>query len=85
MNLAESLGFSEWSSKELDEASFLMKYEPPVEISFCSLNHFTARGVVPVKTDFKETVEPGITSRFSGFTVKAGGSRNQDMHMLCQH
>ena len=85
MNLAESLGFTEWSSKKLDAASFLIKYEPPVEISFSSLNHLTARGAVPVKADFKETVEPGITSRFSGFAVKAGGSRNQGMHMLCQH
>ena len=85
MNLAESLGFTEWSSKELDEASFLMKYEPPVEISFSSLNHLTVRGAVPVKADFKETAQPGITFRFSGFTVKAGGSKNQDMHMLCKH
>ena len=75
VNLAESLGFTEWSSKELDEASFLIKYEPPVEISFSSLNHLTTRGAVPVKADFKETVEPSFTSRLSGFTVKAGGSR----------
>ena len=59
----------------LDKASFLIKYEPPVEISFSSLNHLTARGTVPVKADFKEIVEPSFTSRLSGFTVKAGGSR----------
>lgn len=47
---------------------------PPVTISFSSLNHLIAKGAVPVKAALKETLAPGITSWFSGFSVNAGGS-----------
>lgn len=72
--LEESLVFTELSSKELEEASFLMKHEPPVTISLSSMNHLTVKGAVPVKAVWKETVDPGLTSWLSGFTVKTGGS-----------
>lgn len=70
----ESLGFTELSSRELEEASFFMKYEPPLVISFSSLNHLTAKGAVPVKAVLKDTVVPGIVSWFSDVTVNTGGS-----------
>lgn len=59
--LAESLGLTEWSSKELEEESFFMKQFPPVKISFSSLNHLTTRGADPVKMDFNTTLDPGAT------------------------
>lgn len=72
--LAESLGLTEWSSKELEDASFFMKYFPPVKTSFSSLNHFTVRGGDPVKADLNATRDPGKASCDLGFTVKTGGS-----------
>lgn len=60
-----------------------MKYEPPVIISFSSLNHFTAKGAVPVKAVLKETVVPGITSWLSGFTVNTGGSGGHKENKDC--
>lgn len=72
--LAESLGFTAWSSRELEVESFFMTHFPPVKISFSSLNHLTTSGADPVNSDFKTMFDPGDVSRDSGFTVKAGGS-----------
>lgn len=46
--LAEWDGFTECSAKVLEEASFLMKQVPPVNISFSSLNHLIVKLGVPV-------------------------------------
>lgn len=59
----------------LAEVSFLMKHVPPVIISFSSRNHFTMNGAVPEYTDLKLTVDPGMTSWFSGLVMKTGGSK----------
>lgn len=75
--LAESLGLTAWSSKELEEESFFMNRVPPVKISFSSLNHLTDKGAVPVKAALKQTVVPGITSWFSGFNINTGGSEGR--------
>lgn len=72
--LAESLGFTACSSKELLVASFLMKNVPPETISLSSLNHLTVTGAVPVKAALKVMVVPGITSWPSGVSVNVGGS-----------
>lgn len=72
--LAESLGLTEWRSRELEDTSFLTRHFPPVKTSFSSLNHFTVRGAEPVKADSKSTRDPGEASCDLGLAVKAGGS-----------
>lgn len=74
MYLAESLGFKECSSRELEDASFFMKYFVPEKTSFSSLNHFTSRGAEPMKAHLKSAVAPEGASWDCGLTVKDGGS-----------
>lgn len=75
MYLAESLGLTEESLRELQDTSFFTRLLPPVKTSFSSLNHFTVRGVEPLKADSKTTCDPGKTSCDLGLAVKVGGSR----------
>lgn len=60
--LPECDGFTECSARVLEEASFLMKQLPPVNISFSSLNHLIVKFGVPVKAAFKIILDPGIAS-----------------------